>query len=129
VAQGYRALDWLARRHDGESIALIAHRAGVTPDTVNAATATYGPFPRPSQHLGRTVASDAALQERARAWVLQRRAGRTVTDIARDAGVAHQHVSRATIDHGPFPAPDVVTAWVEARPHRAPSPPSRTNGP
>ena len=115
VTQGHRALDWLARRHDGESIALIAHRAGVTPDTVKAATATYGPFPRATAHLGRTIASDAALQQRARAWVHQRRAGRTVTDIARDAGVAHQHVSKATIDHGPFPAPDVVTAWVDAR--------------
>lgn len=115
MTQGHRALAWLARRHDGESIALIAHRAGVTPDTVKAATATYGPFPRATAHLGRTIASDAALQQRARAWVHQRRAGRTVTDIARDAGVAHQHVSKATIDHGPFPAPDVVTAWVQAR--------------
>lgn len=117
MTQGHRALDWLARRHDGESIALIAHRAGVTPDTVKAATATYGPFPRPSEHLGRTIASDAAIHERAQAWVQQRQAGRTVTDIAHDAGVAHQHVSRATIDHGTFPAPDVVTAWVEARTH------------
>jgi len=117
VAQGHRALDWLARRHDGESIALIAHRAGVTPDTVKVATAKYGPFPRATQHLGRTIASDATLDARARRWVRQRRAGRTVTDIARDAGVAHQTVSAATIEHGPFPSPDVVTAWVEDRRH------------
>ena len=96
-------------------MALIAHRAGVTPETIAHATKRYGPFPRPTQHLGRTLTSEAALDEQTRRWVQQRREGRMVTDIARDAGTSHQRVSLATIDYGPFPTPTVVTAWVHAR--------------
>lgn len=120
VARAHQALDWLARRHDGESVALIAHRAGVSPATVAHATSPYGPFPQATHHLGRTIASNQTREQRTRRWVQQRRAGRTVADIARDDGVAHQRVSRATIDQGPFPSPDVVTAWVHARRHGKP---------
>ena len=58
----HKALDWLARRHAGESAALIASRAGVSEATVLSATMAYGPFPRPSQQLGRTTEAVAELE-------------------------------------------------------------------
>ena len=112
------ALDWLARRHAGESAALIAWRAGVRENTVLTATKSYGPFPRPSQQLGRTTVSDEQHRQRVQAWIEQRRRGRTATEIAKDHGVSHQIVSRATLGHGPFPSQDTVAAWVAARRQR-----------
>lgn len=46
------ALEWLARRRDGESVPLIAARAGVSARTVRAATDPYGPFPAASKQRG-----------------------------------------------------------------------------
>lgn len=112
----YLALDWLARRHAGESAALIAHHAGVTPAAVQAATRDFGPFPRPTQRRGaRPIASEDQVRERVRRWIELRRRGHTTTTIARSEGTSHQMVSRATRDHGPFPAPDVVRRWIAAR--------------
>ena len=79
------------------------------------ATKPYGPFPRPSLQLGRYQLSDDVLAERARRWVELRRHGHTATSIAATEGVAHQYVSRATRDHGPYPAPEVIQGWVEER--------------
>ena len=87
-----RELEWLQRRHEGEPVAQIAARAGVTSLRVRAATDPFGPFPDP-------------VQERHREWVALRRAGVRVTEIARAAGISHQAVSKATADHGPFPQP------------------------
>lgn len=115
MPEQHRALDWLARRHAGESVGLIAHRAGVSKSVVITATRRYGPFPRPTQLLYRSRPTDADVNERTRRWVDARRRGRLVTDIAADDGVSHQIVSRATTDHGPFPAPEVVEEWVAAR--------------
>ena len=114
----HHALDWLARRHAGESAALIAWRAGVRESTVINATKAYGPFARPSQQLGRTIVSDEHHSQRVQAWIEQRRRGRTASEIARDFGVSHQIVSRATLGHGPFPSEDTVSAWVAARRQR-----------
>lgn len=111
----HRALEWLARRRDGESSTLIAWRDGVTPETVRRATAPYGPFPRPSRHVGRTVTAGTQLDERTRRWVRARQRGQRVTDIARADQVTHQQVSRYTAEHGPFPSEDVVREWVTAR--------------
>lgn len=36
-------------------------------------------------------------------------------EISEAEGVQHRIVSRATIEHGPFPTPDVAEGWVEAR--------------
>ena len=115
MPEQHRALDWLARRHAGESVGLIARRAGVSKSMVITATKAYGPFPRPTQLLYRSRLSDAELSERTRRWVEARRQGRLVTDIAKDEGAPHQVVSLHTRDHGPFPAPDVVEQWVAGR--------------
>ena len=114
----HHALDWLARRHAGESAALIAWRAGVRASTVLTATKPYGPFPRPCHQLGRTTVSDEHHRQRVQAWIEQRRRGRTATEIAHEYGVSHQIVSRATLGHGPFPSEDTVAAWVTARRQR-----------
>jgi len=118
VPAQHHALDWLARRHAGESAALIAWRAGVRESTVLTATKAYGPFPRPCHQLGRTTVSDEHHRQRVHAWIEQRRRGRTTTQIAKDHGVSHQIVSRATLGHGPFPSEDTVAAWVAARRQR-----------
>jgi len=118
VPAQHPALDWLARRHAGESAALIAWRAGVSESMVLTATKAYGPFPRPSQQRGRTTVSDEQHRERVRVWVEDRRRGRTTSEIAKGHGVSHQIVSRATLGHGPFPSEDTVAAWVTARRQR-----------
>jgi len=118
VPAQHHALDWLARRHAGESAALIAWRAGVRASTVLTATKPYGPFPRPCHQLGRTTVSDEHHRQRVQAWIEQRRRGRTATEIAHEYGVSHQIVSRATLGHGPFPSDDTVAAWVTARRQR-----------
>jgi DNA-binding phage protein len=102
-----RELEWLQRRHEGEPVAQIAARAGVTSLRVRAATDPFGPFPDP-------------VQERHHEWVALRRAGVRVTEIARAAGISHQAVSKATADHGPFPQPvlpseEQVAQWVARR--------------
>lgn len=102
-----RELEWLQRRHEGEPVAQIAARAGVTSLRVRAATDPFGPFPDP-------------VQERHREWVALRRGGVRVTEIARAAGISHQAVSKATADHGPFPQPvlpseEQVAQWVARR--------------
>ena len=93
MTQGHRALEWLARRRSGESIALIAHRAGVTPATVRYATRPYGPFPRATQQLGRVTSSSTASQ-RARRWVALRKRGMTVAEIAEAEGMGVTQVRR-----------------------------------
>jgi len=118
VPAQHHALDWLARRHAGESAALIAWRAGVSEAAVLKATKAYGPFPRPSRQLGRTTVSDEHHRQRVQAWIEQRRRGRTASEIARECSVSHQIVSRSTLGHGPFPSEDTVAAWVTARRQR-----------
>lgn len=115
MSEQYRALDWLTRRRAGESCALIGERAGVSADVVRRATRQYGPFPRASEQLGRSRLSVDVLSARERRWVKARRRGLLAADIARTEGVRHQSVSRATRDHGPFPAPEVVRSWADAR--------------
>lgn len=111
-----RALDWLARRHAGESAALIAHHAGVSEAAVLTATRPYGPFPRPTQRLGAlSLPSEDQVNERVRRWIRLRQHGQTTTAIARAEGTSHQLVSRSTRDHGPFPSDEVVEQWVQAR--------------
>ncbi len=109
------ALEWLARRRDGESVALIAARAGVSARTVQAATDPYGPFPAAWKQRGRTVADAATVRARTDRWVLARQRGQRVTDIAAREGVAHQLVSRCTKGAGPYPSSEVVQQWVAAR--------------
>lgn len=94
VGDPVAALEWLARRRDGESVALIAARDGVSARTVRASTDPYGPFPAASKQLGRTVADAATVRQRTDRWVLARQRGQRVTDIAAREGVAHQLVSR-----------------------------------
>ena len=65
VPETHPALDWLARRHAGESAALIAQRAGVSESIVRRATRPYGPFPRPSSRPTATTVSERALSARA----------------------------------------------------------------
>ena len=115
VPEAYPALDWLARRHAGQSCAHIAQHAGVTEETVRRATRANGPFPRPTQQDNRTALRHDVLTERTRRSVEGRRQGRSATDMARADGVSHQLVSRATRAFGPFPATEVVKAWVDAR--------------
>lgn len=109
------ALEWLARRRDGESVPLIAAGAGVSARTVRAATDPYGPFPAASKQRGRTVADAATVRARTDRWVQARRRGQRVTDIAAREGVSHQLVSRCTKVAGPYPSPEVVQQWVAAR--------------
>lgn len=108
-------LEWLARRRDGESIALIAWRDEVPPQLVRRATERFGPFPRATQHLGRTQMLSEVAGERTRRWIRARQRGQRVMQIAADDGVSHQLVSEATVEHGPFPSEEVVREWVEAR--------------
>ncbi len=61
MPETYRALDLLARRHDGESAAFIAQHAGVSEAVVLRATDPYGPFPRPHLQLGRTIVDEEVL--------------------------------------------------------------------
>ena len=95
---------------------MIAHRAGVSEAAVVYATKPYGPFPRPTQRLGaRSLPSEAQVDDREHRSIELRRRGHTATSIAKAEGTSHQMVSRATRDHGPFPAPEVVAEWVQAR--------------
>lgn len=115
MATSHRALDWLARRHAGESAAYVAHHAGVSEDTVLRATRDFGPFPRPSRQLDRNQIPDSLLAGRTRQWIEMRRRGLTTVAIAEAFGVSRQYVGRETRDHGPYPAPEVVAEWVAAR--------------
>lgn len=101
----YPALVWLSLRHDGESAALVARRAGVSVSAVLKATNPYGPFPRPTRQLGRVVASEESVKRRTARWVSLRQAGVRVAAIAAHEDVTHQIVSRATLPYGPFPKP------------------------
>ena len=119
MPQQHRPLDWLARRHAGESAGLIASRAGVNKKTVLRETRDFGPFPPPTQRLnGRTVASAGQVSERTARWIRARRRGLYAAEIAAAEGVSRQLVSSATVGHGPFPSADTVTAWVDARHNR-----------
>lgn len=109
------ALEWLVRRRDGESAALIGRRDGVPAATVRRVTDPYGPFPRATRQLGRTHIPEAIADARARRWVHARRRGQSVIAIAAREGLAHQLVSRMTADYGPFPAPEVIEEWAQAR--------------
>lgn len=58
--------------------------------------------------------------ERAAAWAAQRREGVSTDDIAAEAGVTHQWVSRVTKPLGPFPrpgtpTPQTVERWIADR--------------
>lgn len=111
----FRALEWLVRRRDGESLALIAVRDGVSPYTVKRATAPFGPFPRATRYPGKALLPDEVVDARTQRWVQARRNGTSVKEIARRDGVSHQLVSRCTIDSGPYPCENVVQQWVIAR--------------
>lgn len=116
MAERHRALEWLARRHAGESPALIAHRAGVSTSTVVTATRAYGPFPRATQRFNAApLPSGNALAARTARWVGMRRRGVTSVTIARREGLSHQTVSRYTAEYGPFPSQDIVDEWAAAR--------------
>ena len=116
VPEQYRSLDWLARRHAGESVGLIAQHAGVSESAVMTATRAYGPFPRPTQLVNnRTMVAEGLLAARAAAWIQARQRGQSVTSIASAAGVSHQWVSKATAGHGPYPSAQVVEEWADAR--------------
>ena len=116
VPETYRALDWLARRRAGESVARIAQRAGVPMAEVRRATRPYGPFPRPTQLVNnRTMVAEGLLAARAAVWVEARQRGEGVSSIAAAAGVSHQWVSKATAGHGPYPSAKVVEGWADAR--------------
>lgn len=109
----HTALEWLQRRTDGESIASIAARAGVAPAAIRQATDPYGPW---HHNAGRAE----RLEARRRRWIALRRDGVGVVAIARRDGVAHQTVSKATRDAGPYPKPgtptaEQVRAWTAAR--------------
>lgn len=109
----YPALEWLQRRTDGESIASIAARAGVTSATIRQATDPYGPWPNTSGPTQR-------LEARRRRWIALRRKGIGVVDISRRDNVAHQTVSKATRHAAPYPKPDTPTpeqvrTWTAAR--------------
>lgn len=115
----YPALEWLSLRRDGDSPALIAHRAGVPVSAVTRATDPYGPFPRPTRQLGRVVAPEDVVDRRVARWVRLRRAGMRVTAIAAQEGVFHQIVSKATLPFGPYPEPhppeEAIQRWVKER--------------
>ena len=114
VGTQHAALEWLSRRHDGESCGYIAQRAGVTAAVVRAATERYGPFPGPTRHAhGRVVHAEP--DARAADWVRARQQGQQVQAIADAAGVSHQYVSKMTAGHGPYPSADVIQEWVEMR--------------
>lgn len=113
--QPIRALEWLTRRKDGESPALIAWRDGVSEHAVKRATDPWGPFPRATRQLGRTELLEELSSERVRRWVLARQRGEPVSAIAQREKVARQIISRRTLPWGPFPAHEVVREWVRAR--------------
>lgn len=116
MAGGQRALEWLARRYDGESVALIASRDGVAKKTVLRWTREFGPFPAATQRLhGRIVPTREQVAERNLRWIELRRQGKSSTEIAAAEGFSRQLVSSVTAGHGPFPSADTVAAWVSAR--------------
>ena len=121
VTGPHPALEWLSLRRDGDSVALIAHRAGVSVAAVARATDPFGPFPRPSRQLGRVVVDEAAVSARTKRWVRRRMDGVGVMDIATGEGVAHQVVSKATVPFGPYPRPhrrideNTLEQWVHDR--------------
>lgn len=109
----YPALEWLQRRAEGEAIAEIAARAGVTTQTIRLATNPYGPWPQ-------DPSGGEHLEIRRRRWIALRRSGVGVREIARRDGVPHQIVSTWTRDSGPFPRPGTpslqqVRDWTAAR--------------
>ena len=119
MSSQYPALEWLSLRSDGDSPALIAHRAGVPVTAVTRATDPYGPFPRPTHQLGRVVAPEDVVDRRVARWVQLRRDGMRVTEIAAHEGVVHQIVSKSTLPFGPYPEPhpphDTIQRWVSER--------------
>lgn len=118
MVDSHRELDWLARRRAGESVRLIAQRAGVLPWEVTKATKRFGPFPPADRQVGRTYLTTFLLEERRQRWIADRRRGVRVKEIAERDGVNHQTVTRATSGWGPYPAREIVEAWVEARRRR-----------
>lgn len=119
MSSQYPSLEWLSLRSDGDSPALIAHRAGVPVAAVTRATDPYGPFPRPTHQLGRVVAPEDVVDRRVARWVQLRRDGMRVTEIAAQEGVVHQIVSKSTLPFGPYPEPhpphDTIQRWVSER--------------
>lgn len=121
LAGSHPALEWLSLRRDGESVALIAHRAGVSVAAVARATDPFGPFPRPSRQLGRVIVDEAAVTARTKRWMRMRQDGVGVMDIAASEQVAHQVVSKATVLFGPYPRPrrrldeGALEQWVHDR--------------
>ena len=113
MSSQYPALEWLSLRHDGDSPALIAHRAGVPVTAVIRVTDPYGPFPRPTRQLGRVIAPEDVVDRRVARWVQLRRDGMRVTAIAEQEGVFHQVVSKSTLPYGPFPRPHPPHATTE----------------
>lgn len=104
----YPALEWLSLRHDGESPALIADRAGVPVAAVTRAADPYGLFPRPTRQLGRVIAPEAMVDARTARWVHLRRNEVRVTEIAAREGAPHQIVSRTTLPTGRSQDPPVA---------------------
>lgn len=82
---------WTAARGAGDSVAEIAHAAGVSPATVSRATSGQGPFPKPAQP------QDSA------GWARRRLDGEPVAQISSLAGVSTTTVYAATKPFGPFP--------------------------
>lgn len=119
MSSQYPALEWLSLRSDGDSPALIAHRAGVPVTAVTRATDPYGPFPRPTHQLGRVVAPEDVVDRRVARWVQLRRDGMRVTEIAAHEGVVHQIVSKSNTSPAPYPEPhpphDTIQRWVSER--------------
>lgn len=110
---GSRALEWLQRRHAGESVALIARRDGVSTYRVRYATGRFGPFPTPTMRVDLSTVRDTS--RRNKGWVEQRRRGVPAKVIAAQAGVSHQYVSQVTGPFGPFPSRETVAQWVADR--------------
>ena len=114
----YPALEWLSLRHDGESPALIADRAGVPVAAVTRAADPYGLFPRPTRQLGRVIAPEAMVDARTARWVHLRRNEVRVTEIA--PGRAHLTRSSAG-QHSPravpktHPSLETVKRWEKDR--------------
>ena len=111
----HQVLEWLARRRDGESVALIAWRDGVSQGRVRRVTDPFGPFPRAHVQLGRTHFNRDS-------WTLVPTDGFRPVDEDRASpgsptptGVANQIVSRSTAGLGLYPGDDVIQQWVTAR--------------
>lgn len=98
---------WADRRFAGENVRDIARSAGVGRSTVVRATHPFGPYPQLVELDGNQVELEVIHAR----WVARRRAGESISSIARTDQASPATIKKFTAHFGPFPPPRRRTTW------------------